>query len=236
MRGGVSMSCTYKIAESFCMFLNHHFDGYIKKKMTEALTDESYKSDKLPKSIYQKFCVINERLEGCPIYVISRSELEPEGAILFLHGGGGMIRPTKMHFDTVMKLAEQTNCKIYLAYYPLSPKAKVSEQLVWCEKVYKHMLRSFEAKQITFVGDSAGANLCISLCERIKSKPAKMIVISMAAGLDNNTGRQMRLSAEHKDPILSVEMNDVIAENWAGDVPLDSPDINPSFVTYKDFP
>lgn len=218
------------------MFLNHHNDGLVKKKMTDAFTTSS-QSDKLPKSFYRNFRVKNKALEGYPVYVISRRGSEqPDGRVLFLHGGGGMMRPTKLHFDTVMKLVRETNCELYFAYYPIAPKANVLEALAWCEKLYQNMLRTCEPQNITFIGDSAGANLCISLCERIKHRPTKMILISMAAGLDNDTGRQLRIRAEHKDPLLSVEMNDIIAKYWARGVSLKSADINPDFATFRDFP
>ena len=41
---------------------------------------------------------------------------------------------------------------------------------------------------------------------------------------------------EKKDPILNVEMNDLIAQNWSKDVPLDSPDVNPKYIDYRKFP
>ncbi len=41
---------------------------------------------------------------------------------------------------------------------------------------------------------------------------------------------------EKSDPILNVEMNDLIAQHWSKNVPLDSPDINPKYIDFADFP
>ena len=82
----------------------------------------------------------------------------------------------------------------------------------------------------------AGANLAFSLVHRMKKRPGKLIVISPAPGLENGKDRSIRKAMENIDPILNVEMNDLIAENWAKNVPLDSPDINPEYIDYHNFP
>ena len=48
--------------------------------------------------------------------------------------------------------------------------------------------------------------------------------------------RNIRLAFEEYDPILNVKMNDIIAENWCRNVPLNSSDISPEYIDYKDFP
>ena len=75
-----------------------------------------------------------------------------------------------------------------------------------------------------------------SLTYHLKEKPGKLIVISPACGLEYGKNRNIRLAMEDMDPILNVKMNDIIAENWCRNVELNSPDISPEYIDYKNFP
>ena len=140
-----------------------------------------------------------------------------------------------IHFDTVSRLIQETGATVYFAYYPLAPQSNVRGALAWLEDVYQAMQRRYVPKNIVFVGDSAGANLALSLSYRARKKPAKVIAISPATGLDNGRDREIRKAMETIDPLLNVEMNDLIAERWSKDVPLDDPDINPEGIDYSNF-
>lgn len=70
----------------------------------------------------------------------------------------------------------------------------------------------------------------------MREKPYKLILVSPAFGIQNGRPRDIRLKIEKQDPFLSVAMNDCICENWARGIPLDSSDISPEFVDYRDFP
>jgi acetyl esterase/lipase len=129
-----------------------------------------------------------------------------------------------------------TDAEIVMAHYPLAPKHNVRYALDWLGKIYSLLLNEYEPSDIVFIGDSAGANLILSLTDRLERKPGKLIVISPACGLQDGKNRDIRKAMESEDPLLTVAMNDTIAKNWCRGVPLDSPDISPEFIDYRDFP
>lgn len=178
--------------------------------------------------VFQGFWI--HRIRGC------RERKRTKRIVLFLPGGGGMQRATILHYDTAARIAKETGTDVYIAAYPLAPEYNVRDALLWLEKVYAALLKKHDPKDIVFMGDSAGANLILSLTYRLNEKPGKLIVISPACGLETGKTRNIRLSMEPFDPILTVEMNDMIAANWCRNVPLDSPDISPEYIDYKDFP
>jgi len=45
--------------------------------------------------------------------------------------------------------------------YPLAPRHNVRDALTWLEGVYKAMTRRYMPRNITFIGDSAGAKIPI---------------------------------------------------------------------------
>lgn len=54
-------------------------------------------------------------------------------------------------------------------------------------------------------------------------------------GLEDGRNRDIRKQMEENDPLLSVEMNDLIARTWSKNVPLDSADINVESIDYRKF-
>lgn len=231
------MSISYKLTECSCYIINRLTKNIIKRYMLSSF-EKTDTNDELPKNMYQEFAVQKVEWKGFPVFIIRNRNKEKRGkkAILFLAGGGGMSRPMWIHFDTVARLLQETGATVYFAYYPLAPQNNVKKALEWLEGVYKAMLTRYLPKNIVFAGDSAGANLAFSLVHRMKKRPGKLIVISPAPGLENGKDRSIRKAMENIDPILNVEMNDLIAENWAKNVPLDSPDINPEYIDYHNFP
>lgn len=232
------MSVSYRIAEQACYMLNSlPIDGA--RGMLMGGFKKPKDNVKLPAYVKRSKLIIDRiEFEGFKIHRlrIKSDKKYSSKAVLFLPGGGGMERATILHYDTAMKIAKESGADVYIVHYPLAPKYNVRYALDWLEKLYMVLVKKYSERKITFLGDSAGANLIISLAGRVHIKPGKLIVISPACGLENGKNRNIRLAMEPFDPILNVEMNDIICDNWCKDVPLDSPDISPEYVDYTGFP
>jgi len=232
------MSLIYKIAEKGCFLLNRLPGGGPKGSMSGDLSaDDS--AVKIPRNMYSGLNVKEINLDGflCHRFRSKKVNTPCQKAIFFLPGGGGMMRATKLHYDTAKRLATEISAEVIFAHYPLAPEYNVRFALDWLEKLYfSEILRDYNPEDIVFIGDSAGANLILSLTCRLNVRPGSLIVISPACGLEYGKNRDIRLEMEPYDPILTVAMNDMIAENWCKGVPLDSPDISPESIDYTDFP
>lgn len=231
------MSIVYKVVEKGCFLLNKFPGGGPKGSMSDLISGND--EIKLPRSMHSGLDLKEISFEGFTVHRIRTQEsgLSSNKAVLFLPGGGGMARATKVHYDTAKRLAARTGAEIIIAHYPLAPKHNVRYALEWLERFYyRELLKDYRTEDIVFMGDSAGANLILSLAYRLKDKPESLIVISPACGLENGHNRDIRIEMEPKDPILTVAMNDLIAEHWCRNVPLDSPDISPEYIDYTDFP
>ncbi len=232
------MSVSYRIAEQACYMLNSlPIDGA--RGMLMGGFKKPKDNVKLPAYVKRSKLIIDRiEFEGFKIHRlrIKSDKKYSSKAVLFLPGGGGMERATILHYDTAMKIAKESGADVYIVHYPLAPKYNVRYALDWLEKLYMVLVKKYSDRNITFLGDSAGANLIISLAGRVHIKPGKLIVISPACGLENGKNRNIRLAMEPFDPILNVEMNDIICDNWCKDVPLDSSDISPEYVDYTGFP
>ncbi|MBR3082585.1 MAG: alpha/beta hydrolase [Clostridiales bacterium] len=231
------MSLVYKAAEKCCFILNKLPGGGPKGDMSDLISGND--DIRLPGCMHSGLDIREISFEGFTVHRIhaGNPKCSSKKAVLFLPGGGGMARAIKVHYDTAKSLAIRTGAEIVIAHYPLAPKHNVRYALEWLEKLYYCiLLKEYEAEDIVFMGDSAGANLALSLAYRLTDKPGRLMIISPACGLENGRNRDIRLEMEPKDPILTVAMNDLIAEHWCRNVPLDSPDISPEYIGYNGFP
>ena len=232
------MSLLYRIVENACFILNR-LPGPGPKDIMMSGFKKNDDSEKLPRYVYKRDMEIRTvEVKGHLLHKISLKGSRNKKAVFFLPGGGGLARATRLHYMSAIALARDSGNDIIIAEYPLAPKSNVIEALDWLMDAHAHLLSKYAANDITFMGDSAGANLILSLTGHLEDtkKPGRLIVISPACGLENGKPRDIRLQMEAKDPILSVAMNDIIAETWARDVDLKSPDISPEYIDYKDFP
>jgi acetyl esterase/lipase len=228
----------YSVIETICYVANRLPGGGVKGMMSRGITTSTGK-EKPPAWLNRKCEVQVESQQGFPIYILRHKgkTKRREQVVLFLAGGGGMSRPTILHYDTAARIAARTGATVYLPFYPLAPEHNASEALVWLEQLYRNLLERYPGNRILFLGDSAGANLSLSLAGRVETKPCGIILISPAFGLQNGKNRDILRHMEKIDPLLSLAMTDYIRDNWWKGVPLDSPDLSPEFIDdYRDFP
>ena len=229
------MSFKYLLKESFIKTWNKISGGGYKKKFYETLAHPE-PVEEVPSYFYKRFTVQKVIFDGQPYFTIKSKKRTSDCAILYMAGGGGLAGPTENHFKTLARLADTSGATICLAIYPPAPEHNVRFALRWLQKVYANLLKDFKSHKIILAGDGTGANLALSLCSRLANKPGRIVAISPAAGLGLKDCREPMEKAEPGDLFLSMESLDLISENWGGNVPPESPDLQPSAIDFTGFP
>lgn len=95
--------------------------------------------------------------------------------ILFFHGGGFNVGSSHSHIGLIGALAEKTHMRVLCVNYRLAPKNPFPSALEDAEDCY-HWLRTngYESSNIILAGNSAGANLLLSLMLLLKRKNEPM--------------------------------------------------------------
>ncbi len=125
--------------------------------------------------------------------------------LIFIHGGAFISGPAQHHWDTIKTIANQTNYTIWMCDYPKAPEAKISQMAANMDALYNAALETYEADQISVIGDSVGGTLVASLMQRLiktnRKLPHKIILVSpvMDATLSNPEIERV----DKIDPILS---------------------------------
>ncbi len=193
-----------------------------------------FRADDVPRYFYERFNTEKIIIDNRPLFKTSPKTIKNENVILFIHGGGGTMCPTPLHYKFAAKLVKNTGSVLYFPFYPLGPEASIADSMRYLDKVYETLLKEHSPDKITVIGDSAGAALSVSLCCHAKRKPGGLVLISPATGIAKNKDKMYEM--EKQDIILSVKTIELTKKFWIKDAPLDGADFNTSEADYTDFP
>ena len=228
------MSLIYKIYEAGIKAAKVSPKRELQDDKFLAYIESKHRAEDIPKFLYKKFNVIKTNLDGRWVFKIQPKNSQTDKVILFLHGGGGMMCPTYLHYKMAERLVKNTGAVMYFPFYPLAPEATVLDTMAWVKKLYEMILEQHRPENITFIGDSAGAFLAARLCSLTPHKPNGVVMISPAIGMDKYDSAMQE--AEKNDILLSKSLVDMFAKYWGKGVALDSPDIDPEYIDYSNFP
>ena len=110
----------------------------------------------------------------------SNTKPQKDILILYIHGGGFCSGFAEQGTYLIKVLTKYFGCNCIAPRYPLSPEHIYPTALEKLEKIYNKLSKQY--KHIIFLGESAGANLALSLMLRLKKKkktlPACAILLS----------------------------------------------------------
>lgn len=226
-------SLTYRSLSAFVRLLNIGRLKLVKRIMYQGFA-HPHNRETLPWRMYRQFSVEEFCFQGYPVYTLTAAHSRRDKTILFLHGGGGRMRPTTLHYHTVGWLLRNTDHSVVLPFYPLAPKANAVAAREWIEALYHFLNRDLGPWHWVFMGDSAGANLSARMIELHPEWAEGVILLSPASGVAEMDGA-MR-DRENEDILLDTKMLAMIAEGWCGGIPLTHPEVEAGAMDYRQFP
>lgn len=158
--------------------------------------------------------------------------------LIFVPGGAFISGPAKHHWDSAIKIAEQTEHKIWMCDYPKSPETKIVKISENIDAIYKTALESYQPDQIILIGDSAGATLITSLIQRLilahTAVPNKIILVCpvMDASMSNTEIEKI----DSTDPMLSKIGVLSAKKMCTGNSDLKNVMISPLYGSFEKFP
>ena len=160
-------------------------------------------------------------------------------AILYCHGGG--YTSGNLGYSKVLssKLTQTTGFDVLSFEYRLAPEFPYPAALDDAVAVWDYlMLLGYGAEDIVLAGDSAGGNLALALCLRLRQDgrrlPGAMLLMSPWTDL-TCSGESFRTRRE-LDPMLSEEYLRTAGNAYAGDLDPAAPMLSPLFGDLSDFP
>lgn len=150
--------------------------------------------------------------------------------ILYCHGGG--YTSGNLGYSRVLssKLAHVTGYDVLSFEYRLAPEHPYPAAVEDAMRAWDYLMyQGYGAENVMVAGDSAGGNLALVLCRRLKAAGRRMprALLLMSPWTDMTmTGASYRERVE-SDPMLTPEYIEAVRRAYAGDRDLHDPDLVP---------
>ena len=152
--------------------------------------------------------------------------------VIFLHGGGYVLRAVRSHKNIVERMVKKYNLKVTFVDYPLTPEHTADKTHEVLMKAYKSVTQKNINDKFYFFGDSAGGGLALAFLQEARDKnvipfPEKTVLMSPWPDI-SMTNKEIK-KFEKKDPLLPVQSLIKIGKQYAGNLDLKSPLVSPIY-------
>lgn len=159
--------------------------------------------------------------------------------ILYCHGGG--YTSGNLGYSKVLssKMTQRTGFDVLAFEYRLAPEAPYPAALEDAEKVWNYLMQlGYGARDVVIAGDSAGGNLALALCHKLKMDGRMLpgALLLMSPWTDMTASGPSYQERKDIDPMLSIEYIQAVRSAYALDKDLHSPLLSPLFGDFQNFP
>lgn len=159
--------------------------------------------------------------------------------ILYCHGGGYMTGSSLYARVLTTKLAASTSMDVLCFDYRLAPEYPYPAAMEDAMKAWNYlMLLGYGARDVIVAGDSAGANMALSLVLHLKHEDRILPrgLVLMSPWTDLTASSKSHITKAKVDPVLDAEYIKAVTESYAGGQDLKDPFISPLFGDFIGFP
>lgn len=178
------------------------------------------------------------RLNGMDAVVLEPLRAPAERDVFYLHGGGYVSGPYAEHWRLLNHLAHAARARIYAVRYPLATEAPHPAALDAAVRAWSGLALKNKGRDITLLGDSAGAGLALALARRLADLkiPAPARIVAISPWLDLSLGHPDLPRYAALDPMLHIPSLRMAATLYAGDHPQDDPFLSPKHLSLNGMP
>lgn len=152
--------------------------------------------------------------------------------VFYLHGGAFIYPPVFFHWRFTHDLGLRTHCDILMPVYPKSPEYNCEFCVTTLLDFYHNYVENQDYDEIHFVGDSAGAHLCLVVAQEAAKKgwrcPETLTLLSPCVDLSHSKEQEMR-ALQHLDPMLQLDRVIILNAIWQDQLPVQHPWVSPIF-------
>ena len=183
------------------------------------------------KNFRKEFIAEEEFIDGFQVITV-KTEKSLNRHVIFLHGGGYVLRAVRSHKNIVERMVKKYNLKVTFVDYPLAPEHTADKTHEVLMKAYKSVTEKNIGDEFYFFGDSAGGGLALAFLQEARDKnvipfPEKTVLMSPWPDI-SMTNKEIK-KFEKKDPLLPVQSLIKIGKQYAGNLDLKSPLVSPIY-------
>ena len=183
------------------------------------------------KNFRKEFIAEEECIDGFQVITV-KTEKSLNRHVIFLHGGGYVLRAVRSHKNIVERMVKKYNLKVTFVDYPLAPEYTADKTHEVLMKAYKSVTEKNIGDEFYFFGDSAGGGLALAFLQEARDKhvtpfPKKTVLMSPWPDI-SMTNEEIK-DFEEKDPLLPVQSLIKVGKQYAGNLDLKSPLVSPIY-------
>lgn len=114
------------------------------------------------------------QIGDCTADLIQPKDGNTDALLIYYHGGAFLIKAAAYHKNLAQTYALNANCAVLFVDYRLAPKYKFPIPVMDCFAAYSWALKHLPFKKLVIGGDSAGADLAMSVMLLAREKGLRM--------------------------------------------------------------
>ncbi|MCD8075307.1 MAG: alpha/beta hydrolase [Lachnospiraceae bacterium] len=114
------------------------------------------------------------KIGECSADLIQPKVVRTNGLLIYYHGGAFLIKAAAYHKNLVQTYALRADCAVLFVDYRLAPEYKFPIPVKDCFRAYSWALKNLSFDRVVIGGDSAGADLAMSVMLLAKKKQMRM--------------------------------------------------------------
>ena len=159
--------------------------------------------------------------------------------ILYCHGGGYTSGNLGYSRPLASKLSHITGWPTLCFEYRLAPEHPYPAAVEDAERAWDYLMHlGYGARDVAVAGDSAGGNMALVLCHRLKAAgrrlPARLVL--MSPWTDMTASGKSYTERAAVDPTITLDYIRAVRSVYAGNEDLASPMLSPLFGDFENFP
>ena len=160
-------------------------------------------------------------------------------AILYCHGGGYTSGNLGYSRILASKLSHVTGYEVLCFEYRLAPEHPYPAAVEDAMRAWDHLMYlGYGARDVVVAGDSAGGNLALVLCRRLRAMQRRLpaALILMSPWTDMTASGRSYAERAGLDPMLTMDYIQAVRAAYARDHDLTDPDLSPLLGDFTGFP
>ncbi len=125
--------------------------------------------------------------------------------ILYIPGGAFVSGPTLFQWSFLKNISLKTGLETSMIDYPKAPEHNITSITNIIDTIYNDFIAQYPEKKLILIGDSVGANLILSLCQRLiaLNKKLPMLNVLITPVFDASLSNPEIEKIDAYDPMLS---------------------------------
>lgn len=207
--------------------------GKVNWKLVRTISNFGYRF--MPKEKGVKYSKI--KLDNLTAIVSTPKNLTNENIIIYIHGGGFVSGSANSSKGYCSMLAKFSGCRVVAVNYSLAPERPYPYAVDDCVKAYRILQSIYKNAKFAFVGESAGANLCLVTALKARSlglnMPSCLVVHSPFVDFSGSLDRSL-----HEINDFTVKEGCLIPLNkiYVDSAESNNTFISPIFGDFENFP